>query len=143
MSKKLKILFLFFHVAIMMLECKDEVYNVLEGSVHEIARNISLGPALEVDLIFRVGNQIGIAEVKTGRTAQSKVGIDQLNTAAGREYLGTYIKKFLIINCAYPENNSLLAQERNIHVVELTGNGDNAIAPEDQEKLKKAVLQQM
>ena len=47
---------------------------------------------MEIDLIFRCGNSIGIAELKTGKSATEKEGIDQLNAACAREYLGTYTK---------------------------------------------------
>lgn len=124
------------------------VYEALQDSIDEIACNILLGPSLEIDLVLRHGNKMGIAEIKTGRTGRSKEGIDQLNTAAGREYLGTYINKFLIIDSEYPENNMLLAQARNIHVIELTKSNKEDCHPEvihseDKEKLRETILQEM
>ena len=99
--------------------------------------------SLEIYLIIRVGNQFGIAEIKTGREARRKKGINQLNTAAGRDHLGIYTKKFLFVNCYYPENNMLLAKERNIKVVELTNSTNEIIAPEDQIKLRTIVREHM
>ena len=105
----------------------------------ETACSICLSTSLEVDLVFRIDNQIGIAEVKTGRKALSKEGIDQLNTAAGREYLGTYTKKFLIIDREYEQNNKILAKERNIHVIELKDSNVNYLTPSDEVFLKETI----
>lgn len=78
-----------------------------------------------------------------GRKGRSKDGIDQLNTAAGREYLGTYINKFLIINSSPHVNNKLLAQERNICVIELTKSPGENIDLSDKETLVEMILSRM
>jgi hypothetical protein len=103
------------------------VYNILYGKVDEIMKNVCLAESLEVDLVFRIGNQVGIAEIKTKNKARTKVGIDHLNTAGAREYLGIYTKKFYIADREYPSNNKELAKERNITVIELINskNTDN------------------
>lgn len=98
---------------------EELVYSVLKDQVDEILNNIYLAGSLEVDLMFRIGNQVSIAEIKTKGAATKKRGIDQLNTAGGREYLGTYTKKFFIIDRECPQNNKALAEERNIIVIEL------------------------
>ncbi|HHX49847.1 MAG TPA: DUF1887 family protein [Clostridia bacterium] len=100
------------------------VYNALKDHVAEITYSIKKGGSLEIDLIFRYGNRLGVAELKTGKSALKKEGIDQLNAACAREYLGTYTKKFLIIDREYPPNNKELAEARNINVVELTKSMD-------------------
>lgn len=95
---------------------------------------------MEIDLIFRCGNQVGIAELKTGKVALSKEGLDQLNAACAREYLGIYTKKFLIIDGEYPANNKELAQAWNINIIELTGSKDKGyVVDADKERLVRAV----
>lgn len=118
---------------------EEIIYNSLINIFDETACSICLSTSLEVDLVFRIDNQIGIAEVKTGRKALSKEGIDQLNTAAGREYLGTYTKKFLIIDREYEQNNKILAKERNIHVLELKESSDSYLSPSDEVFLKETI----
>lgn len=68
-------------------------FEVLPG-----VRPKGVADQIELDLVIRCGNQIGIAEVKLGgdRTEGPKRGIDQLSTATRREYLGTYTTRFLI-----------------------------------------------
>lgn len=56
------------------------------------------GGQIEIDLVLRSGNQVGIAEVKVGGSDERpKQGIDQLSTAGAREYFGTYTTRFLIL----------------------------------------------
>ncbi len=123
------------------------VHNCLQYEVDEIKRNICLTDSLEVDLILRVGNQVGIVEIKTKNKALKKEGIDQLNTAGGREYLGTYTKKFYIADREYPENNKALAKERNITVIELKNskNSDQLekLDERDKELLTSTIMNEM
>ena len=91
-----------------------------------------------MDLVLRCGNNIGIAEVKTGKKARTKEGIDQLNTAAEQRFLGTYTAKMLIVDRKYPGGNLSLAKAHRIEVIELLSfsnseNGD--LSDEDKEKL--------
>lgn len=122
---------------------ENVVYEALQDCVDEIVCNVVLGGALEVDLVLRRGNKIGVAEIKTGKSGQKKGGVDQLNTATGREYLGTYINKFLIIDRLYPENNMELAQERGIHVIELEHSSEDGLCPNDEIKLRETILGKM
>ncbi len=99
-------------------------------------------PALELDLVIRLGNQFGIAELKTGDAATKKESIDQLNSATAREFLGTYTKRFLIIDREYGArgNNAELARAYNINVIALTDplyNGQ--LSASDQQKLVETV----
>jgi uncharacterized protein YjbI with pentapeptide repeats len=99
-------------------------------------------PALELDLVIRSGNQFGIAELKTGGAAIKKESIDQLNAATAREFLGTYTKRFLIIDREFGtnENNAELARAYNINVIALTEPlYVGGLAPSDQKKLVEAV----
>lgn len=126
---------------------EELVFNCLQDQVDEIMKNVYLTDSLEVDLIFRISNQVGIAEVKTKNKARTKDGIDHLNTAGAREYLGTYTKKFYIADREYPENNKALATERNITVIELK-NSENTgdlreLDKEDQKLLVNTILKEM
>lgn len=110
------------------------VKDALIGSVSETASSINHG-ALEIDLVIRCGNQIGIAEVKTGKKARKKDGIDQLNTAGEQRYLGTYTRKFLILDREVGSQNRALAEAHRINVIELCSGESGDLSPEDKEKL--------
>lgn len=98
---------------------EDLVFESLESHVCEIVKNICIGSSLEIDLLIRCGNQLAIAEVKTGKSAERKTAIDQLNTASQREFLGIYTKRFLILDRELGTNNSELAKAHNIQTIEL------------------------
>mgnify|MGYP001381101264 CR=1 FL=1 len=123
------------------------IISCIKDKVDEMISNIYLEEALEVDLIFRIGNRIGIAEIKTKNKATKKEGIDQLSTAGGREYFGTYTKKFLIVDREYPENNKDLAVVRDIKVIELKNSPgdteDAKIDENDKELLVNTILEEM
>lgn len=100
-------------------------------------------PALELDLIIRFGNQFGVAELKTGKTATKKEAIDQLNSATARENLGIYTKRFLIIDREYGVlgNNAELARAYNITVISLAEPLQaGKLSPSDQQKLLAEVM---
>lgn len=95
--------------------------TVLRGELDEVKtsiRPVELG-VLEIDLVLRCGNHVGIAEVKTGGKARKKEGIEQIITAAEQRFLGTYTKKFLILDQEYEVNNRKLAMAHGITVIEL------------------------
>ncbi|MEI7988524.1 MAG: DUF1887 family CARF protein [Chloroflexota bacterium] len=79
------------------------------------------GNQIEIDLVIRMGNQVGIAEVKLGdeKGEGPKKGIDQLALATQREYLGTYTSRFLIV--ARPQSKEIheLALAHNISLIEV------------------------
>ena len=120
------------------------VHDVLQTHVDEVLAGVKKGGALDIDLVIRCGNRVGIAEVKTGEKARKKVGIDQLNTAGGREFLGTYTKKFLIVDMPWDTLSNLreLAQARDITVIEVPSYGmTGAISNTDQRTLARTVQQ--
>ncbi len=121
---------------------EQAVYQALEPYVDELLLGLKKGGALDIDLIIRCGNQVGIAEIKTGRKARTKEGIDQLTTAGAREYLGTYIKKFLIVDSSWDVLTNLkeLTKAHGIGLVELPSYGSQGgISETDKEKLVQAV----
>lgn len=97
-------------------------------------------PNLEMDLVFRLGNQVGVAEVKE---SASKKAIDQVNSAAEQRHLGTYVKKFIISGKPMDQNNRVLAAEYGIHVIELEEYNKSDISPRDRERLLGKIVQKM
>jgi hypothetical protein len=97
--------------------------------------------ALEVDFVVRLGNQIGVGEVKSKGT---KSGIDQINAVATQRYLGTYVKKFLVSGRPMDQNNKELAQAYRIEVIELPSYHETSEIDEvDRRKLAAAVVTQL
>lgn len=115
------------------------VAGVLQQKVDQIKISVKPTNALEIDLVLRCGNRVGIAEVKSGNKALSKEGIDQLNTAAEPRFLGTYTKKFLILDREYGSNNLELARAHGITVIELPSAQKGELSEEDTEKLVQTV----
>jgi hypothetical protein len=124
------------------------VYEALSGHFDEILCTVKQGDPLEIDIVVRCGIQVGIIEVKRrGR----KKGIDQLNTAGGRDYLGTWVKKFYVVNEEWDQNDRgmqglrELAEARRITLIELPSFTESppAISPEDKEKLVETIRQAM
>ncbi len=114
------------------------VYDALKASplVSEVRAGIRTLGALEIDLVIRCGNQIGIAEIK--RHAK-KQGIDQLNSASEQRNLGTYASKFLISAAPVDQNNKDLANAYRITVIELPSAATGAISPDDTDRLVQTV----
>lgn len=97
--------------------------------------------ALEVDFVVRLGNQVGVIEVKT---KGAKAGIDQIQAVTEQRYLGTYVRKFLISGKPVDRNNKLLAQAYRIHVIELPSYANTGeIDSSDENVLKGQILKEM
>ncbi len=121
------------------------IYEALKPVVDEIVAGVRLLGALEVDLVVRCENQVGIVEAKTGPGV--KKGIDQLNTAGGQRYLGTYTRKMLVSDQRWDKSRSNLrelAEARWIEVIELPSfSASHQLSPEDTERLRCAVCKQL
>ncbi|MBN1220832.1 MAG: DUF1887 family protein [Anaerolineae bacterium] len=122
---------------------EQTLLDALKGKVDEIAAAVQ-GPtgSLDLDLVIRTGNQVGIVEAKTGRKAKRKEGIDQLNTAAGQKYLGTYTKKFLVVDASWEKLTNLrdLADARHVKVIELPDYGETkTLTVAEQQRLVQAI----
>jgi len=120
------------------------IRDALQGCVDEVKQGVILGGALELDLVVRLGNQVGVIQAKTGEKAKKKEGLDQLNAACGRENLGTYTAKILTVNQRWDEtleNLRELAGAWNITVIELPSFTPDSpsLSPEDQERLRREV----
>lgn len=120
---------------------EQAVFTAIRNAVDEADVAIKIGSAVDIDLAVRCGNQVGIAEIKTGRDANRKRAIDQLNTAAHPAFLGRYTARFLIIDRHHTDRNvSELAKKRGITVIELPSySADGAISEEDQRTLRETV----
>lgn len=120
------------------------VRDSLGKVVDEIEAGVrSISGQLDLDLVFRVGNRVGIAEVKTGGRAECKEPLEQLKSACSKEILGTYTKPFLIIDRKWgPDKQNLrdLASAWDITVIELPSFRDTgSLSAEDVEKLQTTV----
>jgi len=95
---------------------KQAGFEVLAG-----IRPAGEGNQLEIDLIFRLHNQMGIAEIKVGDAKGDSVkkGIDQLTTAGEREYLGTYVKRFLVTARNIKTQQKKYAYAHGVYLIEL------------------------
>ena len=114
------------------------VNDALSGSINETVSSIIHG-SLEIDLVMRCGNQVGIAEVKSGKKGLKKEGIDQLNTAGGQTFLGTYTRKFLIVSKKIGSKNRELAEAHRIKVIELCSAEDGSLSEEDKDRLVQTI----
>lgn len=124
---------------------EEEIGKALAGVVDEVMVGATLAGALEVDLVVRKENQVGVIQAKTGSRARSKVGLDQLNAACEQRYLGTYTHKILAINQHWDESLTNLRELANawrITVVELPSFTEDHpfLSPEDKERLRSEVI---
>ena len=120
------------------------LYNTLASEVDEIKAGIrpaGLKDQLEIDLVIRCGNRVGIIEAKTG--GRDKKAIDQLSNAGAREYLGIYTVKFWITGCLLTGESSMLktlATAKGIQVIELPGYREGRpLPPKDKTYLLQAI----
>ena len=100
---------------------ESTIFQALEPNVDEIMAGVRPGGVskqIEIDLVLRIGNNVGLVEAKTG---VNKAGIDQLDTAGNPVYLGKYATKFLVTGRYLPRAHKALATSQHIHVVELPG----------------------
>ena len=97
---------------------------------------------VEIDLVIRDGNRIGVMEVKS---KGAKAGIDQVVAVAGQRHIGTYVSRFLVSITELDKNNQKIANAHNVAVILLPGYSvkSSALSPEDGERLATAVLQKM
>lgn len=124
------------------------VYDALLPEVDEILAGVrpeGIADQIEMDLVIRIGNQVGVAEIKCGHMERPKQGIDQLSTATSREYLGTYTARFLITDTPLPVRIERLAKEKQIGVVTLDRYRREAasLASGDRQQLVEAVRRRL
>lgn len=121
------------------------VYDALHNQVDEVLAGVKpagVDDQIEMDLVIRCGNQIGIAELKDAspRGEGPKRGIDQLSTMASREYLGIYTQRFLITSRKMDKRIHTLAKEKDVTIIELTGyRQDRPLQISDSVKLYQSI----
>jgi Holliday junction resolvase-like predicted endonuclease len=98
------------------------VFAALQESVDEIKLGLNIQGAVQIDVVVRCKNQVGIVEVKLGSN-KLKAAIDQLNTAGSQTFLGTFTKKFLVSDQDWSKYSDLfdLARAHRIIVIQLPG----------------------
>lgn len=123
-------------------EFESTIFRALEPHVDEILSGVrpgSVAHQIEIDLVIRCGNNVGLVEAKTG---VNKAGIDQLDTAGNPLYLGRYANKFLVTGRYLPRAHKSLALAEGIHVVELPGyTVHHGIPDQEQRRLIQTVHQ--
>jgi hypothetical protein len=96
---------------------------------------------IEIDLMVRRGNRVGIVEAKTG---VKKAGIDQLDTAGNAHYMGDHILKFLVTGRYLPRAHKMLAVAEEISVIELPDYNDRRRLPvQDEQRLIETVQRKL
>jgi hypothetical protein len=95
------------------------VHDAVLPVVDEVVPGVRFSSTVEVDLVIRCGNQVGIAEIKSGKPSKERIG--QLATAGDRTHLGTYTRRFLIVSRSWDEVENLreLAVARDVTLIEL------------------------
>lgn len=124
-----------------------QVHDALSAHVDELTVGVKPIGDLDIDLVVRCGNQVGLIEVKSGKNTRK--GINQLNTAGRREYFGTYTERFLVSNIDWStrSNQQELADEVGdaIHVIEIKNfTAENpVISSEDRQRLVETICQNL
>lgn len=108
------------------LEVKWNLYPKREGAV-------------EIDLVFRFGNQIGIMEAKL---KAGKRAIDQLVAVGSQRYVGTYVARFVVSSQPMDRNNLNLSAAHQATPIILSryAAGQRGLDPADHDVLTAAVL---
>jgi len=113
------------------------------GVLHEARPSVNLyGSGLvDVDMVVRFENQVAVAEVKSGNNVNSLKWIKQLNTAARPTTLGTYTKRFGIVDRQPQTQYREIAELQGIQVVVLDkSGGSTGLSDGDRETLRAAIL---
>lgn len=113
------------------------------SAVDQILTNIrpTATPNLEIDALVRIGNQIGLLEIKQ---RADKRAIDQLTTPTSREYLGTYVHRFLISGRRMAASSHRLAQAYGITIIELESFGNQQrLSADDTALLRQKISQRL
>jgi len=123
---------------------EDAIAAALRDINLEVKVGVHLAGALEVDLMVRYENQVGVIQAKTGKSAGEKRGLDQLNAVCDQRYLGTYTRKILAINTTWDKtrtNLKELADAWKITVIELPSFSQDSLSlsPTDKRYLQETV----
>jgi len=122
------------------------VYDALNGWADEVlarAKPEGVKAQVEIDLLVRCGNQVAALELKS--YGGGKEAIDQLTTAAAREYLGTYTTRIAVIGGRVDDRFKALARALRIGVVEFPTYraGRRTLRPEEVMVLRQALAERL
>lgn len=121
------------------------VYEVLKSECDEVKTSVrprSHGN-IEIDFVVRKDSTVGIVEVKGGQQATKKRALEQIITAAEAPFLGTYTKRFLVLDRKYTPDNLELAKSRRIVVIETPSAQEGKFSDEDELKLRTAIREEL
>jgi hypothetical protein len=113
---------------------EELITQTLQPVVSEIISNVKLW-TLEIDHVVRCETQFGIIEAKSGEGDKRKEAIDQLSTASQREFLGTFVKRFLIQKLPLGVDNKRLADAHSIVEIVLPSADEKAGLLEEDKRL--------
>lgn len=122
------------------------VYQALRGWVDEVIAGVKpegVKEQVEIDLLVRCGNQVAVLELKS--YGSGKEAIDQLTTAAAREYLGTYTTRLAVIGGRVDDRFKALARALRVGVVEFPTYraGRKALKPDEVTTLRQALAERL
>ncbi|HQE99864.1 MAG: hypothetical protein GYA30_08295 [Chloroflexi bacterium] len=122
------------------------VYEALVDWADEVLAGVrpeGVKDQVEMDLLVRCGNQVAVLELKS--YGGGKEAIDQLTTAAAREYLGTYTTRLAVIGGQVDDRFKALARALRIGVVEFPTYraGQRTLRPEEVTRLRQALAERL
>jgi len=122
------------------------VYEALAGWADEVLAGVKpagVKDQVEMDLLVRCGNQVAVLELKS--YGSGKEAIDQLTTAAAREYLGTYTTRLAVIGGQVDDRFKALARALRVGVVEFPTYraGQRTLRPEEVTALHQALAERL
>lgn len=113
-----------------------------KGVLHQFKPEVDLhgNRQIDIDLMLRLGNQVAIAEVKSGNRVNSLEWIKQLNTASRPTTLGTYTKRLGILSRHLEPQFRDIASIQGIDFVVLEGfEPTGVLSAADRVKLREAL----
>ena len=123
------------------------VAAALDGQVDQMLSGVKpmgVKDQVEMDLVVRCGNRVGVLEVKSGGEGSGKKAVDQLTTAVAREYMGTYTARFIVTPPEKHDEFKALAAALKVRGIELRDYaGGAALSAKDTTTLREIVAQEL
>jgi hypothetical protein len=85
---------------------EQAIAQVLHDHGYEVMCGVKIYKEVDIDVMIRYQNQVGIMEAKTDGQVTKFDGIKQLSTAV--RHLGTYTKQFLVVNGKPTESQEII-----------------------------------
>lgn len=115
---------------------EQAIAHTLQKAGYEVKLGVkALNNQIDIDVIVRHENQVGIIEAKAGNSGSRLDGIKQLNNAA--KHLGLYTRSFYVITVLPNERHEDIVNASNIKVVSLPRYvpGNITLDPDEEQKL--------